>query len=189
MINSKFYKKATPFGKEKYMQNEKNKITELIEGSLESIKSMLDADTVIGTPIKTPQGTVIIPISKISVGFAGGGSDYAGKNSKPEKNNFGGAGGTGVSVSPIGFLVVDAEGKAEMLTVQNPTSKDIGSAVESICAKLPAIIEKFKETLDKKKKEKKEKKAAEKAEKVAAQTEQIVEAIADAVEKTEEENA
>ena len=64
---------------------EQNKISELISESLESIKGLVDANTVVGTPINTPQGTVIIPISKISVGFAGGGNDYAGKNSRRKK--------------------------------------------------------------------------------------------------------
>lgn len=154
---------------------EQNRISELISESLESIKGLVDANTVIGTPINTPQGTVIIPISKISIGFAGGGNDYASKNSSPDKNNFGGAGGTGVSVAPIGFLVIDATGKAEMITMQNPTANDVGSSVESIVSKLPSIIEKLKDTIGKKKKSKEEEKkdaesAAEKAEETAEKT-------------------
>lgn len=69
----------------------------------------------------TSAGTTIIPISKVSVGFAGGGNDYAGKNSAAVgKNNFGGGGGTGVSVSPVGFLIVSADGKVELLNINNP---------------------------------------------------------------------
>lgn len=143
---------------------EQNKISELISESLESIKGLVDANTVVGTPINTPQGTVIIPISKISVGFAGGGNDYAGKNSPAKKNNFGGAGGTGVTVSPIGFLVVDAEGKTEMVTMQNPTNSNAGSSIESIVEKLPSILDKLKATFEKKKKAKKEESVKEECE-------------------------
>lgn len=143
---------------------EQNKISELISESLESIKGLVDANTVVGTPINTPQGTVIIPISKISVGFAGGGNDYAGKNSPAKKNNFGGAGGTGVTVSPIGFLVVDAEGKTEMVTMQNPVNSNAGSSIESIVEKLPSILDKLKAAFEKKKKAKKEESAKENAE-------------------------
>lgn len=141
--------------------NEKNKISELIKESLGSVREFLDANTVTGTPIETPSGTVIIPISKISMGFAGGGNDYVGKNATAkQKNNFGGGGGTGVSVVPIGFLTVDSEGKVEMININNP-GNDIGSSIESIVEKLPAIMDKLKETFEKKKEEKEEKKAEE----------------------------
>lgn len=134
---------------------EKNKISELIKEALGSVREFLDANTVTGTPIETASGTVIIPISKISMGFAGGGNDYASKNATPkQKNNFGGGGGTGVSVVPIGFLVVDSEGKVEMININNP-GNDVGSSIESIVEKLPSIIGKLKTTLDKKKEEKK----------------------------------
>ena len=84
------------------MANE-NKIPEIIRSSLENIRSMVDANTVVGEPISTAPGTTIIPISKVSVGFAGGGNDYAGKNAQASgKNNFGGAGGSGVTVKPVG---------------------------------------------------------------------------------------
>lgn len=143
--------------------DEKNKISELIKESLASVREFLDANTVTGTPIETPSGTVIIPISKISMGFAGGGNDYASKNASPkQKNNFGGGGGTGVSVVPIGFLVVDSEGKVDMININNPTN-DIGSSIESIVEKLPAIMEKLKATFEKKKEEKEQKKAEESA--------------------------
>ncbi|MGN1094985.1 MAG: spore germination protein GerW family protein [Eubacteriales bacterium] len=147
-------------GKDIIMQEERteqNRISELIKESLESVRGLVDANTIIGNPINTPQGTVIIPISKISVGFAGGGNDYAGKNSPQGRNNFGGGGGTGVSVTPVGFLVINESGKAEMLTMNNPTGNDVGASVESIVNKLPSIVEKLKAALGKKKKDKEEK--------------------------------
>lgn len=142
---------------------EKNRISELIKESLGSVREFLDANTVTGTPIETPSGTVIIPVSKISVGFAGGGNDYAGKNASPkQKNNFGGGGGTGVSVIPIGFLVVDSDGKVDMININNPKN-DIGSSIESIVEKIPGIMDKLKSTFEKKKEEKEQKKAEKEA--------------------------
>lgn len=138
----------------------KNKITDLIKESLGGIRDFMDANTVTGNPIETPSGTIIIPISKVSMGFAAGGNDYANKDSAPDRNNFGGGGGTGVSINPIGFLVVDAEGGVEMININNPTN-DLGSSIESIMEKLPSILDKLKSALDSKKKPEDENKAKE----------------------------
>jgi uncharacterized spore protein YtfJ len=86
------------------------------------------------------------------MGFAAGGNDYANKDSAPNRNNFGGGGGTGVSVTPIGFLVVDAEGRVDMLNINNPTN-DLGSSIESIMEKLPGILDKVKSALGSSKKD------------------------------------
>ena len=94
-----------------------NKIQEIIAASLENIRSMVDANTVIGTPINTPSGTVIIPVSKISMGVTSGGIDTT--NKKEEGKGllgFGGGGGTGLSVTPVGFLVVTADGRGRILS-------------------------------------------------------------------------
>ena len=124
-----------------------NKITDLIKESLGGIREFMDANTVTGTPIETPTGTIIIPISKISMGFAAGGNDYANKDSAPNHNNFGGGGGTGVSINPLGFLVVDSYGQVDMININNPAN-DLGSSIESIMEKLPAILDKLKGTLE-----------------------------------------
>ena len=75
----------------------------LMDVTLEKIKSMVDYNTIIGNPINMPDGTLILPVSKVSFGFATGGSDFP---SKTSKQLFGGGGGAGVSISPIAFLVV-----------------------------------------------------------------------------------
>ena len=79
----------------------------LMKTAMESIKDMVDVNTIVGDAVETPDGTVIIPISRVSFGFAAGGS-----NSEPEENDlpqtvnsFGGGSGAGVSVKPVGFLV------------------------------------------------------------------------------------
>ena len=142
-----FQKKNNPVEETSENQNQNgNKITDLIKESLGGIREFMDANTVTGTPIETPSGTVIIPISKVSMGFAAGGNDYANKDSAPNRNNFGGGGGTGVSINPIGFLVVDAEGHVDMININNPTN-DLGSSIESIMEKLPGILDKVKDAL------------------------------------------
>ena len=111
---------------------------------------MVDANTVTGTPIETASGTVIIPISKIFVGLATGGVDYFGKKS-PSNKNFGGGGGTGVTVSPLGFLVIDAKGRVELLNI-NSEPKDPISQIVGLIESSPELIEKFKELFSKKNK-------------------------------------
>ena len=139
---------------------EENRISSLISSSLEGIRDLVDANTIIGTPIEAGS-TVIIPVSKISVGFAGGGNDYAGKHCRDGQNNFGGGGGTGVTVTPVGFLVVSESGRVEMINVNNPTGgNDICSSIENIINKTPELIEKIK-GIFKKKERKEEEKAAE----------------------------
>lgn len=155
--------------------NGKNKISDVITSSLEGIKSMVDADTVIGTPIETPSGTVIIPISKVSVGFVGGGNDYAGKNVQASgKNNFGGAGGSGVTVKPVGFLVVNSAGDVNILNIDNPGgTNDLGSSIQTIIDKTPDVISKIKSAFAKDKKKAKEDKNDTAEETVNAENEKV----------------
>ena len=128
-----------------------NKLNDIIQTSMENIRSMVDSNTVIGTPITTANGTVVIPVSKIFVGFASGGIDYRGKNAektteKSTANNFGGGGGTGLTVSPVGFLVVSPSGNVELLNVNEPT-KDKGDPISQIVGLLersPELIERLK---------------------------------------------
>jgi len=130
-----------------------NKIPEIIRASLENIRSMVDANTVIGNPINTPSGTVIIPVSKISMGFATGGLDFNGKNAEATKEklqNFGGGGGTGLSVQPVGFLVVSAEGKVDMINVGMEKENGPIEQVADVIERTPQIIEKVKNIFAKK---------------------------------------
>ncbi|MBO4791121.1 MAG: sporulation protein YtfJ [Clostridia bacterium] len=133
-----------------------NKIQEILSASLENIRSMVDANTVIGTPINTPSGTVIIPVSKISMGIASGGIDYAGKSEEAIKSklqNFGGGGGTGLSVTPVGFLVVTAEGRVDMINVGIEQPSGTIEQVADVIERSPDIIAKIKALFGKKKNE------------------------------------
>ncbi len=138
------------------MADNTNKLGEMNKSSLDSIKSMLDANTIVGDPIETQNGVCIIPISKITVGFASGGLDYAGKDSASKPNNFGGGGGTGVSVTPVAFLVVSASGEVNVLNVNSNvsgTSVDTVSQVVGLIERSPELIERVKSALSKKKNE------------------------------------
>jgi len=131
------------------------KVSGIIANALEDIRTVVDANTIIGTPIETNAGTTIIPVSKVSMGIASGGVDYESKKSAGN-SNFGGGGGSGVSVVPVAFLVVHADGSVEMMNVSNPTSKpaDLGYNVSSLVERAPEIIEKIKSMLPKKKEKK-----------------------------------
>ena len=116
-------------------------IKDIINNSLDQIRTIIDADTVVGKQIVTPSGTVIIPISKISMGFASGGLDLPTDGKKAA--NFGGGGGTGVTVNPIGFLTVYADGRVEML----PMTQDRATPIEQVADLLdhaPDILNRFK---------------------------------------------
>lgn len=134
------------------MANE-NKLQDIIRTSLESIRTMVDADTVIGKPIDTKSGTTIIPISKVSVGFASGGVDYTGKNeaaNAAKVQNFGGGGGTGISVSPVGFLVVNTSGEVELINIGVSQANDPIDQIAGIIERSPEIFGKIKAVFSKK---------------------------------------
>lgn len=126
-----------------------SKQTEIIKAALENARSMVDANTVTGTPITTDSGTVIIPISKVFVGIATGGIDYFGKKSVSNQN-FGGGGGTGVTVSPVGFLVIEPNGKVDLLNL-NYEPKDPISQILNFIEGTPDLIEKIKDLFPSKK--------------------------------------
>lgn len=140
------------------MAENSNKLGDMTKSSLDSIKAMLDANTIIGDPIQTPAGTTIIPISKITVGYASGGIDYAKKDApqNSHNNNFGGGGGTGITVTPVAFLVVGADGKVDILNVNTPTQTGSSDAVSSVVGFLersPELIERIKSVFGKKNEE------------------------------------
>ena len=121
-----------------------SKIGDIIRASVENIKSTFDANTVIGEAITTANGTVVIPVSKLNIGFVSGGIDYTGKTPSP-KNNFGGGGGTGVSITPVAFLIITPEGRVDLLNVNDqPRYMDPVSQVIGAIERSPELIEKFK---------------------------------------------
>ena len=134
---------------------EESKQSEIIKLALENAKSILSEGTVTGTPISVSGGTTIIPISKISVGVASGGLDYFSKSQiSKEKDtkskNFGGGGGTGVNVTPMGFLVISSLGNVELLSLDSP-ARDLTSHIFEFISNSPDFFEKIKDSFSAKK--------------------------------------
>ena len=118
--------------------------------SMAKIKDMVDVNTIIGDPIQTPEGVTIIPVSKVKIGFAGGGSDFAPKGYPVNKNNaFGGGSGAGVTITPVAFLVVKGE-SVRMMPVAEPASNSLERLVEM----LPELIDQVSALTKKKDQEK-----------------------------------
>ena len=131
------------------MANE-NKIPEIIRSSMDSIRTMVDANTVIGDPIATEAGTTIIPISKISIGIASGGVDYnPKKDAQPRPQNFGGGGGTGLTVSPAGFLIVDRDGNVDYISTNQKGRPDPVDQIADLVERAPDIIARIKDIFTK----------------------------------------
>ncbi len=124
-----------------------DKLENMMNSSIQKIKEMVSADTIIGDPITTPDGTTIIPVSKISYGYASGGSDFASEK-LPEKDMFGGGNGIGVSIVPLAFLVI-SDGDVKLLQIQS-----FDGAIDRIIGMTPNIIDKISSMVKKKKEEK-----------------------------------
>ena len=121
-----------------------NSIKNIMDVTMDKLRAMVDANTVIGDPIVVGDIT-LIPVSKVSFGVATGGSDFP---SKTQSGLFGGGGGAGVTVSPVAFIAV-SDGNAKMMPVYNELS-----SVEKAIAMAPEVLEKAKELFSKDKKEK-----------------------------------
>ena len=118
-------------------QNNQHPIQGLMYTAMQSIKEMIDVNTIVGDAVETNDGTIIIPISKVGVGFAVGGSDFApfrpeAKNDhkKPDVPNFGGGTGAGVSISPVAFMVVGG-GQIRLIPV-NPEANTYDKLLDFI---------------------------------------------------------
>jgi sporulation protein YtfJ len=115
----------------------------MLENTIAKIREMVDVNSVIGTPITTPDGVTIIPVSKVSVGFGGGGSDFVSKNVNRQENPFGGGAGGGVKVTPIAFLIVK-DGSVRMLPVATPANTTADRIVEQV----PDVLDKIASFID-----------------------------------------
>lgn len=145
-----------------------SKLNDMIRTSLESIREIADADTIIGKPIDGGNGTVIVPVSKVSMGFASGGVDFFEKNDKARPQagatsgasgthgkapSFGGGGGTGLTINPICFIVTKPNGDVEILNVSTTAAAPavgIAESVTDLLEKSPDIISRIKAVFAKK---------------------------------------
>lgn len=117
-------------------------VPNMLQSTIERIREMVDVNSVIGEPITTPDGVTIIPVSKVSVGFGGGGSDFVSKNATHD-NPFGGGAGGGVKIDPIAFLIVSG-GTVRMLPVPVPANTTPDRIVELI----PDTLDKISAFID-----------------------------------------
>lgn len=134
------------------MSESGKEIQGIMNTTMENLRTMADADTVIGNPI-TVAGATVIPVSKLSIGLATGGTDLS---TKPNKELFAGGGGAGISVTPIAFLVVQ-DGDVKMMQVYKESS-----TADKAIGLLPDLFDKVTAMFKKKKEDKNEVAADEK---------------------------
>lgn len=118
-------------------------INGLMDTTMKKIKEMIDVNTIIGDPITTPDGTTIIPVSKVSYGFASGGSDLPTK--KDNKDCFGGGSGAGVTINPVAFLYV-SKGNVKLIPIEK-----YDGAVDRIVGMVPEVLDKVSDMFKKNK--------------------------------------
>ena len=129
-------------------------IGDLMATTMQKIREMADANTIIGQPIQAEEVT-IIPVSKISMGFASGGSDFATKAQKPEADNaFGGGSGASAKLEPVAFLVI-RDGNVKLLPVAPPPATTVDRVIDTV----PEVVDKVTDFISKQQ-EKKEQQAA-----------------------------
>lgn len=122
-------------------------INGLMNTTMDKIKEMVDVNTIIGDPITSPDGTIIIPVSKVSYGFASGGSDFPTKNEN--KDCFGGGSGAGVTIQPVAFLTV-YKSNVNLLPVEK-----YDGAADRVVGMVPELVDKVTGLFKKDKKDKK----------------------------------
>lgn len=103
----------------------------MLDNTIAKIREMVDSNSVVGEPIVAGEGVTIIPISKISIGLGGGGSDFVSKHPNSQENPFGGGVGAGVKVTPVAFLVIK-DGNVRMLPVATPANTTADRLVEMV---------------------------------------------------------
>lgn len=124
---------------------DKHPIGDLMETTMQKIKEMVDVNTIVGSPIITADGITLIPISKVSFGFASGGSDFQTKHQQQNQNNaFGGGSGAGVNIVPVAFLVVKGS-NIKLLNIAPPASTTIDRIIEMV----PDVIDKVGDLMNK----------------------------------------
>lgn len=115
----------------------------MLDNTIAKIREMVNVNSVVGEPITTPDGVTIIPISKVSIGLGGGGSDFVSKNVNHHENPFGGGVGAGVKIDPVAFLIVK-DGSVRMLPVATPANTTADRIVEMV----PDTLDKLAAFLD-----------------------------------------
>lgn len=133
-----------------------NSLSELISTTMEHVRTMADANTIIGTPIQA-EGVTLIPVSRMSFGVAGGGTEFSTKKQPAGDNSFGGGSGASAKLEPVAFLVVK-EGSVRLLPVAPPPATTVDRVIDTV----PEVVDKVTGFIESQQ-AKKEQKAAEAA--------------------------
>lgn len=120
----------------------------MMNTTLDKIKQMVDVNSIVGDPITSPDGTIIIPVSKVSYGFASGGSDIPSK-AQPARELFGGGTGAGITINPIAFITI-SNGNVKLLQID-----PYNSSADRVVGMVPEVVDKISSLFNKKKEEKK----------------------------------
>ena len=120
--------------------NEQHPISGIMGITMDKLKEMVDVNTIIGDPIKIDEKTTVIPISKVSFGFASGGSDLP---AKQPKDLFGGGSGAGVSIQPLAFLIIsDGNAKLLQMSVNASTPNALVNLIPDVVEKISGMVNK-----------------------------------------------
>ena len=122
------------------MEQMQTPMAEFLKQSIAKIKEMVDANTVVGDPVTTPDGVTLVPVSRVSVGFAGGGGDLV-----KQRDGCVGGSGAGIKIDPIGFLVVK-DGVVRMLNIQPPAITTLDRVIDLV----PQLLDRADALIDKK---------------------------------------
>lgn len=121
---------------------ENNKLSEMMQSTMQNIKNLVEVNNIVGEPIVTPDGQTIIPVSKLSFGFGGAGGDSLGT----KQQGYGGGSAAGVKIEPIGFLVVK-EDSVRMVNVASPAKNGVDRIVDMV----PDVMDKIESIANSKK--------------------------------------
>ena len=124
-------------------------ISELMETTMQKVRDMIDANTIVGEPISTPDGITLIPVSKLTFGIAGGGGGADNAKKQPTVDSIGGGIGAGVSVTPVAFIVAKGE-SIKLLYVAPPSDSTISKLIDTV----PDMFDKVTDFIGKNKEEK-----------------------------------
>lgn len=113
-------------------------IESLMKTTLESLKEMIDVNTIVGSPVTSSDGSTIIPISKVTIGFASGGSEFSSDKCQTADMPFGGGSGAGISVQPVAFLIVNKD-MVKLLPI------DQQGSMERIIDNIPGLMNQIKD--------------------------------------------
>ena len=132
---------------------DKHPIGDLMETTMQKIREMIDVNTIVGEPIVTADGVTLIPVSKVSFGFGGAGTDLPVKGKQPdERNPFGGGSGAGVNIIPVAFLIVKGD-NVRIINIGPPATTTVDRVVDLV----PDVMDKVSKLISKSKDKDKDK--------------------------------